>query len=72
MVITCVDFIVRPSNKPVVSLNSTALIINLAPSIKTISFGPMIGVTYNQVSGLTEPIWGFGITYNLVKLRDWR
>jgi len=32
----------------------------------------MVGVTYNQVTGLTEPIWGFGITYNLVKLRDWR
>ena len=30
-----------------------------------------ITVSYND-TGLTEPIWGFGITYNLVKLIDWR
>lgn len=46
--------------------------LEIKPPRNQISFGPMIGVTYNQVSGLTEPIWGFGITYNLVKLRDWR
>ena len=44
----------------------------IKPPRNQISFGPMVGVTYNQVTGLTEPIWGFGITYNLVKLRDWK
>ena len=32
----------------------------------------MLGVTYNSITGLTEPIWGFGVTYNLVKLWDWK
>ena len=47
-------------------------VLSIKPPRNQISFGPMIGVTYNQVTGLTEPIWGFGITYNLVKLIDWR
>ena len=46
--------------------------LEIKPPRNQISFGPMVGVTYNQVTGLTEPIWGFGLTYNLVKLRDWR
>ena len=46
--------------------------ISLKPPRNQISFGPMVGVTYNAVTGLTEPIWGFGITYNLVKLWDWK
>ena len=46
--------------------------LEIKPPRNQISFGPMGGVTYNQVTGLTEPIWGFGITYNLVKLRDWK
>ncbi len=46
--------------------------LEIKPPRSQISFGPMVGVTYNQVTGLTEPIWGFGITYNLVKLRDWK
>ena len=46
--------------------------LEIKPPRNQILYGPMIGVTYNQISGLTEPIWGFGITYNLVKLRDWR
>ena len=37
-----------------------------------ISIGPMVGVTYDRVTGLTEPIWGFGVTYNAIKLVDWR
>ena len=44
-VITCVDFIVRPSNKPVAYLKSKALIINLDPSINIILFGPIIILT---------------------------
>ena len=46
--------------------------ISLKPPRNQISFWPMVGVTYNAVTGLTEPIWGFGITYNLVKLWDWK
>ena len=46
--------------------------ISLKPPRNQISFGPMVGVTYNTITGLTEPIWGFGITYNLVKLWDWK
>ena len=37
-----------------------------------ISIGPMVGITYDKVTGLTEPIWGFGLTYNAIKLVDWR
>ena len=37
-----------------------------------VSIGPMVGVTYDRVTGLTEPIWGFGVTYNAIKLVDWR
>ena len=47
-------------------------VIKLKPPRNQISIGPMLGVTYNQVTGLTEPIWGVGITYNLVKLWDWK
>ena len=37
-----------------------------------VSIGPMVGVTYDRVTGLTDPIWGFGVTYNAIKLVDWR
>jgi hypothetical protein len=46
--------------------------IKLKPPRNQLSFGPMLGVTYNSITGLTEPIWGFGITYNLIKLWDWK
>ena len=46
--------------------------IKLKPPRNQLSFGPMLGVTYNTITGLTEPIWGFGITYNLIKLWDWK
>ncbi len=46
--------------------------IKLKPPRNQISVGPMLGVTYNQVTGLTEPIWGIGVTYNLIKLWDWK
>ena len=47
-------------------------VIKLTPPRNQISIGPMLGVTYNQVTGLTEPIWGLGITYNMIKLWDWK
>mgnify|MGYP001233277212 CR=1 FL=1 len=47
-------------------------VIKLKPPRNQISIGPMLGITYNQVTGLTEPIWGIGVTYNMVKLWDWK
>ena len=35
-------------------------------------FGPFIGVAYNNATGLTEPIVGIGVSYNLIKVWDWR
>ena len=37
-----------------------------------ISVAFMVGITYDKTTVLTEPIWGFGITYNQIKLVDWR
>ena len=42
------------------------------PPRNQISVGPMLGITYNSETGLTEPIWGFGVTYNLFKIWDWK
>jgi hypothetical protein len=47
-------------------------VIKLKPPRNQISIGPILGITYNQVTGLTEPMWGVGITYNMVKLWDWK
>jgi hypothetical protein len=47
-------------------------VIKIKPPRNQISIGPMLGVTYNQITGLTEPIWGIGITYNMIKLWDWK
>jgi hypothetical protein len=47
-------------------------VIKLKPPRNQISIGPMLGVTYNQITGLTEPIWGIGVTYNMIKLWDWK
>jgi len=47
-------------------------VIKIKPPRNQISIGPMLGVTYNQITGLTEPIWGIGLTYNLIKVWDWK
>ena len=47
-------------------------IIKIKPPRNQISIGPMLGITYNTDTGLTEPIWGIGVTYNMVKLWDWK
>ena len=44
----------------------------IPPPKNQISLGPFIGIAYNNTTGLTEPIVGIGITYNLFKLWDWR
>jgi len=32
----------------------------------------MVGILYNSTTGLTTPTIGFGITYNMIKLWDWK
>jgi len=44
----------------------------IEPPRNQLSLGPFIGVAYNQTTGLTEPIVGIGLTYNLIKIWDWR
>ena len=46
--------------------------IKLKPPRNQISIGPVLGITYDSNSGLTSPIWGIGVTYNMVKLWDWK
>ena len=47
-------------------------VIKLKPPRNQISIGPVLGITYDSSNGLTSPIWGLGITYNMVKLWDWK
>tara|TARA_S200002703_G_scaffold117206_1_gene102778 strand:+ start:1852 stop:2604 length:753 start_codon:yes stop_codon:yes gene_type:complete len=44
----------------------------IKPPRNQISVGPFVGITYDQVTGLTEPVIGFGVTYNAFKVWDWR
>ena len=44
----------------------------IPPPKNQVSLGPFIGIAYNTVTGLTEPIVGIGISYNLFKLWDWK
>ena len=44
----------------------------IEPPRNQFSFGPFIGVAYNGTTGLTEPIVGIGVSYNLIKIWDWR
>jgi len=44
----------------------------IEPPRNQFSFGPFIGVAYNGSTGLTEPIVGIGVSYNLIKVWDWR
>ena len=47
-------------------------VIKLRPPRNQISIGPVLGITYDGSTGLTSPIWGIGVTYNMVKLWDWK
>ena len=47
-------------------------VIKLRPPRNQISIGPVLGITYDSNTGLTSPIYGFGVTYNMVKLWDWK
>jgi len=44
----------------------------IQPPRNQLSVGPFIGVAYNNTTGMTEPVIGIGVTYNLIKLWDWR
>ena len=44
----------------------------IEPPRNQLSIGPFIGVAYNNTTGLTEPVVGIGVTYNLLKIWDWR
>ena len=44
----------------------------IEPPRNQFSLGPFIGVAYNGATGLTEPIIGIGLSYNLIKIWDWR
>ena len=46
--------------------------IKVRPPRNQISIGPMLGVLYNYDTGLTSPTVGIGITYNMIKLWDWK
>ncbi|MBT4730480.1 hypothetical protein HOB87_00730, partial [Candidatus Woesearchaeota archaeon] len=47
-------------------------VIKLKPPRNQISIGPVLGVLYNTDTGLTTPTIGVGITYNMIKLWDWK
>ena len=47
-------------------------VIKLKPPRNQISIGPMVGILYNGDTGLTSPTIGLGVTYNLIKLWDWK
>jgi len=47
-------------------------VIKLTPPRNQISIGPMLGILYNSDTGLTTPTIGVGVTYNLVKIWDWK
>ena len=44
----------------------------IEPPRNQFSVGPFIGVAYNNTTGLTEPVIGIGVTYNMLKIWDWR
>ena len=44
----------------------------IEPPRNQFSLGPFIGIAYNGATGLTEPIIGIGVSYNLIKIWDWR
>ena len=46
--------------------------IKLKPPRNQLSIGAVFGITYDSNSGLTSPILGIGVTYNMIKLWDWK
>ena len=50
-----------------ITIRGRGEIQQIEPPRNQFSFGPFIGVAYNGVTGLTEPIVGIGVSYNLIK-----
>lgn len=55
-----------------ITIRGRGEIQQIEPPRNQFSFGPFIGVAYNGVTGLTEPIVGIGVSYNLIKIWDWK
>jgi hypothetical protein len=55
-----------------ITIRGRGEIQQIEPPRNQFSFGPFIGVAYNNATGLTEPIVGIGVSYNLIKIWDWR
>jgi len=55
-----------------ITISGRGEVQKIEPPRNQFSFGPFIGVAYNNSTGLTEPIIGIGISYNLLKIWDWR
>jgi len=55
-----------------ITIRGRGEIQKIEPPRNQLSVGPFIGVAYNNTTGLTEPVIGIGVTYNLLKIWDWR
>ncbi len=65
IVIICVDLIVKPSARPVISLNSVAFKINFSPSKNLRSVGPIIILIIACVTNITPTLTIASITGGL-------
>ena len=55
-----------------ITIRGQGEIQQIEPPRNQLSVGPFIGVAYNNTTGMTEPVIGIGVTYNLFKIWDWR
>ncbi len=55
-----------------ITIRGRGQVQKIEPPRNQFSLGPFLGIAYNTSTGLTEPIVGIGVTYNLIKLWDWR
>jgi hypothetical protein len=55
-----------------ITIRGRGEIQKIQPPRNQLTIGPFLGVAYNNTTGMTEPVIGIGITYNLIKLWDWR
>jgi hypothetical protein len=55
-----------------ITISGQGPVQEIPPPKNQISIGPFIGIAYNTTTGLTEPIVGIGMSYNLFKLWDWK
>ena len=55
-----------------ITIRGRGEIQKIQPPRNQLTIGPFLGVAYNNTTGMTEPVIGIGVTYNLIKLWDWR